>query len=229
MAIGGYNPPVTYVTAVEFYDGGSWSTNPVTGPSIYGGAGSGTQAAAWVAGRAAVSPAPVNKLTYEWDGSAWTAGGSYVMTAVANIFGGGPTTTAWVSGGDADHLSRTLPAEVALRDDFGGRPGGSSDPTRSAHQRHSRRPPRPGPFNTFRCQVRPWGRVRVASPSPPTGLGQRPQPGDHFDRAASTRSPAARSVASDCAGAGPANKRTSTTNRTHRVTAKSPSGMDITP
>ena len=102
MAIGGYNPPVTYVTAVEFYNGSSWTTNPVAGPSLYGGAGSGTQSAAWVAGASAVSPAPVNQKTYEWDGSSWTAGGSYVMAAVANIFGGGPTTTAWVSGGDAD-------------------------------------------------------------------------------------------------------------------------------
>ena len=107
MAIGGWNPalptyPPGYVTTVEFYNGASWTNQPAAGPSIYGGAGSGTQSAAWVAGRSAVSPAPVNKLTYEWDGSSWTAGGLYTMAAVANIFGGGPTTTAWVAAGDAD-------------------------------------------------------------------------------------------------------------------------------
>ena len=107
MAIGGWNPalptyPPGYVTTVEFYNGASWTNNPVAGPSIYGGAGSGTQAAAWVAGSASVSPEPANQQSYEWDGSSWTAGGLYTMAAVANIFGGGPTTTAWVAAGDAD-------------------------------------------------------------------------------------------------------------------------------
>lgn len=102
LAAGGYNPPVTFVTSVEFYNGSTWATQPNTNQPNYAGASGGDQTAAWYVGAGAVSPAPPNKLTYNWDGTSWTSSGSYASSPVVNLFGGGPQTAGWMCGGDLD-------------------------------------------------------------------------------------------------------------------------------
>lgn len=102
LAAGGYNPPVTFVTSVEFYNGSTWATQPNTNQPNYAGASGGDQTAAWYVGAGSVSPAPPNKLTYNWDGTSWTSSGSYASSPVVNLFGGGPQTAGWMCGGDLD-------------------------------------------------------------------------------------------------------------------------------
>ena len=104
MAAGGYNPPVTFVTATEFYDGTSWTNQVATIQPHYAGGSAGNQTSAWYVGAGGVSPAPANKLTYNWDGTSWTASNPYNDTSKVNFFSAGPPggTTGYIAGGDYD-------------------------------------------------------------------------------------------------------------------------------
>jgi hypothetical protein len=103
MAAGGYNPPVTFVTSVEFYDGTSWTNQAGTIQPNYAGGSAGSQSSAWYVGAGGVG-APTNRLTYDWNGTSWTAGNPYNDTSKVNFFSGGPQsgTSGWIIGGDYD-------------------------------------------------------------------------------------------------------------------------------
>ena len=83
LAIGGYGgSPESYLTAVEKYNGTTWSpTGSLNQSSNFGGAGFGTQTAAVaVAGfQQPISPANLN-FTENFNGSTWTNQGAYSYT-----------------------------------------------------------------------------------------------------------------------------------------------------
>jgi hypothetical protein len=103
MAAGGYHPPVTFVTSVEFYDGTSWTNQAGTIQPNYAGGSAGSQSSAWYVGAGGVG-VPTNRLTYDWNGTSWTAGNPYNDTSKTNFFSGGPQsgTSGWIIGGDYD-------------------------------------------------------------------------------------------------------------------------------
>ena len=120
LAIGGYGgSPGNYLTAVEKYNGTTWSpTGSLNQSSNFGGAGFGTQTAAVaVAGfQQPISPANLN-FTENFNGSTWAISPAVLSTGRQNgagvagtqtlaiVFGSGPagaltnTTEVFTSGG----------------------------------------------------------------------------------------------------------------------------------
>ena len=105
LATGGTVTP-TYTTAVEKYDGSSWTAGTAY-PLIITGAGStGPQTAALVVGGYVSGPGYINQTT-TFDGTNWTVVPGTLNTARAQMMGGcvGTTSAAMVAGGTTGSVS----------------------------------------------------------------------------------------------------------------------------
>jgi hypothetical protein len=99
LHFGGWAPPSGARTAVEEYNGSSWSEVTDLGTAQYYVAGAGTQTAALGFGGYTTPPAVITAKTVEYDGSSWTNGGD-LNTARSQIAGAGTQTAGLAFGGE---------------------------------------------------------------------------------------------------------------------------------
>ena len=101
IVISGYTGPApSFTTAVELYDGTSWTETADVSTARRGIGGLGIYTAALaVTGSTSTSATPVTASNEQWNGSSWTEVGD-VNTARGHPGAGGTTTAGLIFGGD---------------------------------------------------------------------------------------------------------------------------------
>jgi len=103
LAAGGFQPPFTFLSATELYNGTAWTTNPASlGSGRYTGGSSssaaGDQTASVIFGGYRAPPTATWNTAEKWNGTSWTSTGS-MNTARYGISGFGTQTAALGAGG----------------------------------------------------------------------------------------------------------------------------------
>ena len=103
LAAGGFQPPFTFLSATELYNGTAWTTNPASlGSGRYTGGSSssaaGTQTSSVIFGGYRAPPTATWNTAENWNGTGWTSTGS-MNTARYGISGFGTQTAALGAGG----------------------------------------------------------------------------------------------------------------------------------
>ena len=108
LHFGGWAPPGGARTAVEEYNGSSWSEVTDLGTAQYYVAGAGTQTAALGFGGYTTPPAAISAKTVEYDGSSWTNGGNLNNARTGPAGAGTQTAGLAMGGGNATPLKTAV-------------------------------------------------------------------------------------------------------------------------
>ena len=108
LHFGGWAPPSGARTAVEEYNGSSWSEVTDLGTAQYYVAGAGTQTAALGFGGYTTPPAAISAKTVEYDGSSWTNGGNLNNARTGPAGAGTQTAGLAMGGGNATPLKTAV-------------------------------------------------------------------------------------------------------------------------